>query len=474
MQVNGKALRQLRLKQRLSVNQLAGLARCSSKTIQRLEAGISGPSFERILQVLGQSANRNNFILLGSEAFGLSEKKFTKLFEKARRQAGLPPASHALRAAALAHGSKGRPKKLPKTPAPKTVDAILTTAAALWHAHQYEDAIALLDSAVHFRPRDNALKLQLANYLIALRRGDLHAHTQRAQAILEPLLANPALPPDHRAEAHHHLGTALLNHPLLDPRLAATQSITHLQAALTTRRRETHPRDWASSTNNLAIALARSPNPDDVRRASDLFRQVIEIRTRETMPHDWALTMRNIGNCWHKLAGEDPLLDRDHLSKAIRSYQVALEVHTQESHPLEFGRLQYGLGSFYMQLAQAEDTPESHDARSLGRKCLRTAIATFTLAEQKDYSYAHYNLAELIHADPKATEKELWEAVASLAETLRVYPREVNFYEWAPTHALLSGVLNRLASQVKSGQKYLQKMAALSAQNAASPPPAHI
>ena len=72
--------------------------------------------------------------------------------------------------------------------------------------------------------------------------------------------------------------------------------------ALTVRKRDDLPQDWAMTQNNLGAALQalgeRQGGPEGLRRlneAVEAYRQALTVFTRDDLPQDWATTQNNLG-----------------------------------------------------------------------------------------------------------------------------------------------------------------------------------
>ena len=85
--------------------------------------------------------------------------------------------------------------------------------------------------------------------------------------------------------------------------------------------------DSPVALNNLALALSQSQVADAVdnlERAIDLYRQLLEERTRERVPLEWALTQNNLGNALQALGERESGTGR--LEEAVAVCRAALEV----------------------------------------------------------------------------------------------------------------------------------------------------
>ncbi len=71
------------------------------------------------------------------------------------------------------------------------------------------------------------------------------------------------------------------------------------RAALEERTRERAPLEWATTQNNLGLALARLGERESgtvrLEEAVAAYRAALEERTRERVPLAWATTQNNLG-----------------------------------------------------------------------------------------------------------------------------------------------------------------------------------
>lgn len=86
---------------------------------------------------------------------------------------------------------------------------------------------------------------------------------------------------------------------------ALVRAIEKLRALLALCPRGRLPLDWASTQNNLGIALTtlgeRDGDTDRLKEAVVAYRAALEERTRERVPLDWAKTQSNLGGALHTL-----------------------------------------------------------------------------------------------------------------------------------------------------------------------------
>ncbi len=116
------------------------------------------------------------------------------------------------------------------------------------------------------------------------------------------------------------------------------RAIIHCKNSLQVRTREAFPQDWAMAQNSLANAyLARiyGERIANLEQAFACYNYALQIYIRETFPNDWALIQSNLTVVYKEL---------QQISKAIQSAQLALEIYTPTSNPLECFRTGCNLG----------------------------------------------------------------------------------------------------------------------------------
>ncbi|MGE0597388.1 MAG: hypothetical protein AB7P07_13575 [Hyphomonadaceae bacterium] len=123
---------------------------------------------------------------------------------------------------------------------------------------------------------------------------------------------------------------------------------------------------WAALQNSLGASLRtlgmRTNDPALLQRAITAFEAALRVTTRETQPRVWASTMNNLAAAYQILGRQgDPAA----MARAIASYEALLPAFTEGSY--EWAIVQYNLGTAY------------HDrgADDCGRSCLQRAIGHY-------------------------------------------------------------------------------------------------
>ncbi|MFM9959341.1 MAG: hypothetical protein ACKVZJ_14885 [Phycisphaerales bacterium] len=111
------------------------------------------------------------------------------------------------------------------------------------------------------------------------------------------------------------------------------RAIASYRAALEVRSKATAPHEWATTQNNLGVALSLlAPGAQDqnLREAVACFQHALEVRTRAASPVEWATTQMNLGRTHARLTVGDR---GDNLQEAAAYFENALEVFTADAHP---------------------------------------------------------------------------------------------------------------------------------------------
>ncbi len=218
-------------------------------------------------------------------------------------------------------------------------------------------------------------------------------------------------------------------------------------AALAVLTREDHPVDWATTQQNLAVALeaqgARTAGPDSaavLAEAVEANRAALTVRTREDYPEIWAAIQQNLGIALRTQgihAGEAE--GADLLAMAVASCCDALTVLTRERHPVQWAQAHRNLGNAY--LAQGTRSAGPEDAALLAQAvaAYRAALTVVTRENQSvDWAGTQQNLAFALKAQGSRTSGPdgsalLANAVDAYHAALTVRTREDRPVEWAMT-----------------------------------------
>ena len=137
---------------------------------------------------------------------------------------------------------------------------------------------------------------------------------------------------------------------------ALLSAIERFQRLLTLASRERVPLDWATTQNNLGVALGtlgeRESGTACLEEAVEAFRSALEERTRARIPLDWAMTQSNLGDALRVLGARESGTAR--LEQAVAACRAALEERTRARVPLDWAGTQYNLGNALKTLGERE------------------------------------------------------------------------------------------------------------------------
>jgi tetratricopeptide (TPR) repeat protein len=223
--------------------------------------------------------------------------------------------------------------------------ALVAEQAAIERARlRYREAAALYREAADLRPPDDTWDrwmnlLWAANALQDLGReyGD-NAALAEAIASYETAfdLAPQGTRPDDWATTQNNLGVALLTLGARESGTATLErAVQALEAALLKYTRQRVPLDWAMTQNNLGIALrtlgARESGTATLERAVQAFEAALLEYTRERVPLDWAMTQNNLGAAFLTLGARES--GTATLERAVHALEAALLERSRERVP---------------------------------------------------------------------------------------------------------------------------------------------
>lgn len=168
----------------------------------------------------------------------------------------------------------------------------------------------------------------------------------RADLCREALeLASRDAQPELCAALHFNLGICLAQMRTKDHARNLKEAICHFECARQVFTMKGYPKEWASTTFNLAGAHLRlqGKRREDLERAIIMYEDVAqEVYTRKASPIKWADVQCHLGTAWKNYRWEDYAA---HVEKAIECYEAALSVLTQHDHPRSWARAKHGLGT---------------------------------------------------------------------------------------------------------------------------------
>jgi tetratricopeptide (TPR) repeat protein len=243
-------------------------------------------------------------------------------------------------------------------------------------------------------------------------------------------------------------------------------SIAAYRAALEERTRDRVPLDWATTQNNLGIALRklgeRESGTARLEEAVAAYRAALKERTRDRVPLQWAATQNALGNALMRLGSRESGTAR--LEEAVSAYRAALEERTRDRVPLDWASTQNNLGIALSALGE----------RERGTARLEEAVSAYRAALEEgtrdrvplDWAMTQNNLGAALRklGERESGTARLEEAVSAYRAALEERTRERVPLDWAMTQNNLGNALSALGSR-ESGTARLEE--AVSAYRAA-------
>ncbi len=279
--------------------------------------------------------------------------------------------------------------------------------------------------------------------------------------------------PEDWATTQNNLGIALQEHGKRrggeEGRKLLKEAVAAYRAALEERTRDRLSQDWAMTQNNLGTALKEQgirtggePGKRLLEEAVAAYRAALEERTRNRLPQDWAMTQNNLGNALseqgRRTGGE---AGRNLLEEAVAAYRAALEVYTREHLPQDWAMTQNNLGN----VLSDQGTRTGGEA---GRNLLEEAVAAYRAALEvrtredlpQEWATVQNNLGAALQEQGTRTGGEagrelLEEAVAAFRAALEVRTREDLPQQWATTRNNLGNALREWAGLDGENRKLL-------------------
>jgi tetratricopeptide (TPR) repeat protein len=159
---------------------------------------------------------------------------------------------------------------------------------------------------------------------------------------------------------------------------------------LTVYTREQLAQRWATTQNNLGIALQsqgeRQTGEEGVSllgQAVEAYREALTVFTREQLPQQWATTQNNLGIALRsqseRMAGEEGVRL---LGQAVEAYRQALTVYTREQLPQDWAMTQNNLARAYYLLKDWANSA----------RCYQNALTLYP-----DYKQAYQRVSYITH-----------------------------------------------------------------------------
>jgi CHAT domain-containing protein len=273
----------------------------------------------------------------------------------------------------------------------------------------------------------------LGNAYLDRRIGDRAANLENAIAAYEAALTvrTRETNPREWADTQNNLGLAYGERIRGDRADNREKAIAHLVAALTVRTREVNEREWAGTQNNLGVAYwrrIRGDRADNLEKAVAAYEAALTVRTRETNPREWADTQNNLGVAFrHRIGGNLA----DNLEMAIARLEEALTVRTREALPGAWAETQNNLAAAYRYRVRGDRADNME--KSIG--ALQAALAVMTReANPRDWAKTQTDLGDAYSYRIRGDRADNMEkAIASYELALTVRTREAGAPDWAQT-----------------------------------------
>ena len=236
------------------------------------------------------------------------------------------------------------------------------------------------------------------------------------------------------ATTQNNLGIALLR---LGERESGTakleEAVTAFREALKERTRERVPLEWAGTQNNLGTALAvlgeRESGTAKLEEAVTAYREALKEQTRERVPLDWAGTQNNLGIALLRLGERESGTAK--LEEAVTAFREALKERTRERVPLEWAGTQNNLGTALGVLGERESgAAKLEEAVTAYREALKEQTRERMPLQWAITQNNLGNALQLLGGRESGTAK-LEEAVIAYREALMEQTRERAPLEWA-------------------------------------------
>jgi tetratricopeptide (TPR) repeat protein len=176
-----------------------------------------------------------------------------------------------------------------------------------------------------------------------------------------------------------NLGNAWCDVPEADFPDKWEKAILHYEQALLFRGKQEDPQAYAATLENLGTAYRARPagdNAANVGKAIQCYRRALRVWTGAAAPAHWAALHNNIGNAYLSLPAKDLRALSSAVRKAIRHFDLALQVRTRKKNLFDYGVTQMNRGHAYLRLGLAGSPSDLSEAAA----SLREAHAAFVQA----------------------------------------------------------------------------------------------
>jgi tetratricopeptide (TPR) repeat protein len=184
----------------------------------------------------------------------------------------------------------------------------------------------------------------------------------------------------------------------------------------------------AGRLGNLFAELPYANRSDNLKRAIRHYEAALRIYTEQNFPVEWAKVQHNLGTAYWRL----PTGDRGaNLQQAIAHFEAALRVCTERDFPVGWARTQHGLGNAYANLPTGDR--RQNLARAIGY--YEAALRVRTDRDfPADWAATQHNLgAAYVKLPTGDRAANLARAIAHFEAALRVYTEQDFPENWAGT-----------------------------------------
>ena len=135
-----------------------------------------------------------------------------------------------------------------------------------------------------------------------------------------------------------------------------------------------YPEKWSSLKHTLGVVYSdrRKGNfIDNIESSISCLEQAFTVRTSEKYPYEWAVSCKNLGIIYHQRKRSDR---QANLMKGIGYLEEALKVFTLEKYPVDLAETQGNLASLYRNIAEITE-PKNNLTKAIS--CAEQVVITF-------------------------------------------------------------------------------------------------
>ena len=138
--------------------------------------------------------------------------------------------------------------------------------------------------------------------------------------------------------------TLLFEYPRGDRAALCLRRIDLLEAAIAAVKDSVREASLNNSLGNSWCDLPTGNRAENIEKAIKYYELALEVYTREAFPADWAMAQNNLGAAYSdRIRGERA----ENIESAIEHYKMAQEVWTREAFPADWAMTQNNLGAAY-------------------------------------------------------------------------------------------------------------------------------